>query len=680
MGVGVLAVAGLLVAFVPRAGAQPPRSVPLQGSISPAAGNKSLIPIGGSASVGFELVLSPRDVPGAQALAQAVSTPGSASYRQYLTPAQWEARFSPTSGEIGEVRAWLRSQGLRARSVSADRLTIDVSGSTARVEQAFNTALAYRVVRGQRLQLAERDLSVPSTLAGIVVGALGVNQTPSTPSDVVSAARRVASAGSSPRRIQPPPGRVVAPPCSGFYGQAFDTTSPPYGHGYSHPLPTAVCGYTPAQIRQAYGVSGLVNARVSGTGQTVAIIDAYSSPTLLTDAQSYARLNDPTHPLATAQFSEMGGRRFNSKSICDASGWFGEQALDVEAVHAVAPGAHIVYYGTKNCLASLYDALRTVVDRHAAEVVNASWGDNAGDVLDDGGTRTAVDNTLMMAAATGVSVVFASGDNGDEFTTTGTVAPDYPASSPWATAVGGTTLESGFGIGEYGWSTASSELCTQALVGLAGCSAARVNTWLAPAFQEGSGGGTSFHYAQPAYQAGVVPPSLSTSNAAEVGPAPKRVEPDVSMDGDPATGLLVGMTQTFPSGHHYSQLRAGGTSLSTPLFAGIVALADQLAGKSMGFLNPALYTLARSQSGVLYDVGAAPLQAQSLTQYLNSLSASGGLEVTTRIVDYQGSEAYCAPAGRCASRTVAIAAGRGYDDMTGVGVPRTGFVPALAKL
>jgi subtilase family serine protease len=629
--------------------------------------------------VGFELVLSPRDPAGAQALALAVSTPGAASYRQYLTPAQWEARFSPTPREIAEVRAWLRSQGLRTRSVSADRLTIDVSGPSARVEQAFNTALAYRVVRGQRLQLAERDLSVPSTLAGIVVGALGVNQTPSTPSDVVSAVRRVESAGSSARRIQPPAGQVTATPCSSFYGQAFDTTSAPFGHGYGHPLPTVVCGYTPAQIRQAYGVSGLVNVGDNGTGQTVAVIDAYSSPTLLSDAQNYARLNDPTHPLATSQFSEMGGRTFNNKSACDASGWFGEQALDVEAVHAVAPGAHIVYYGAKNCLASLYDALRTVVDRHVAEVVNASWGDNAGDVLDDVGTRTAVDNTLMMAAGTGVSVVFAIGDNGDEFTTTGTVSPDYPASSPWATAVGGTTLEDGFGIGEYGWSTATSQLCTRALVGLPGCSSA-LNTWPAPAFLEGSGGGTSFHYAQPAYQAGVVPPSLSTSNAAKVGPAPKRVEPDVSMDGDPGTGLLEGVTETFPTGVHYGQLRAGGTSLSAPLFAGMVALADQWAGKSMGFLNPALYTLAKSQSGVLYDVGAGPLQAQSMTRYLNSVNASGGLNVITRIVDYQGTETYCAPAGGCASRTVAIAAGRGYDDMTGVGVPRTGFVPALAKL
>ncbi len=644
-----------------------------------------MVPEAAGSAVDFELVLHPRDLPTAQALALAVSTPGNASYRQYLTPEQWEARFSPTPGEVGEVRAWLHSQGLRVRSVSADRLAIEVAGTSGRVEHAFDTTLAYHVVQGARLQLAETNLSVPQALAGIVAGALGVNETPATPrSGAVGRGRSSRSSGSlaasKAYRIRPPPAQVSAIPCGTFYGQAFDTTSPPYGNGYGHPLPYVVCGYTPVQIRRAYGVTGLVNLGDNGTGQTVAIIDAYASPTLLSDAQRYARINDPTHPLASSQFSEVGAHRFNDKSVCDASGWFGEESLDVESVHAVAPGARIIYDAAKNCLHPLYDALRTVVDRHLAEVVSASWGDDAGDYLDDVGTRTAVDDTLMMAAGTGVSVVFASGDNGDEFAATGVVAPDYPASSPWATAVGGTTLEMGFGIGEFGWSTQSSYLCTQALVGMTGCSAATVGTWLALAFPSGSGGGTSYRYPQPAYQTGVVPLALATRNSATVGPAPKRVEPDVSMDGDPGTGMLEGVTEAFPDGAHYGQYRVGGTSLSAPLFAGVVALADQWARRSLGFLNPALYSLEKSRSGVLFDVTAGPTQAQTMMQYANGVNASSGLDVTTRIVDYQGPETYCAPSGACASRDVALSTVRGYDDMTGVGVPRTGFVPALAKL
>lgn len=680
---GILAAFGLTTVSAPPAGAQPAGTAPVQGTASPAAGRgRSLGPVAADSTVDFELVLNPRDAAGAQAEALAAATPGSPSYRRFLTPEQWESRFSPTRHQVAQVTAWLHTQGLRVRSISADRLAIEVSGSGAGVEQAFDTNLDYRSIDGQRLREAETNLSVPSTLAGIVVGALGVNDTPSTPRNTVGSppGQRPAPTASGARRVRPPPGTTSPAPCGSFYGQAFDTTTPSYGHGYVQPLPYVPCGYTPAQIRQTYGVQGLVNFGDNGTGQTVAVIDAYASPTLLSDAQRYAQINDPTHPLVSSQFSELLAHSFTAKSSCDAGGWFGEESLDVEAVHAVAPGAHIVYVGAKNCFRSLYDMLRTVVDRHVADVVSASWGDNGGDVLDDAGTRSAVDDILMMAAGTGVSVVFASGDNGDEFSAVGVASPDYPASSPWATGVGGTTLEIGFGIGEYGWSTATSYLCTELLVGLAGCSPATLNTWLSPVFDGGSGGGTSYRYPQPSYQAGVVPPGLATRNAAVTGPTPMRVVPDVAMDADPGTGMLEGLTQTFPGGVHYGQFRIGGTSLSTPLFAGVVALADQYAGGSLGFLNPALYTLAREHSPVLLDVVPGPSQAQSRVDDANSVDVSGGLLFTTRIVDYQGTETYCSDTGSCADHAVSISTARGYDDMTGIGAPRVGFVPALAKL
>ena len=218
----------------------------------------------------------------------------------------------------------------------------------------------------------------------------------------------------------------MAPPCGQFYGQKFDTTDPSFGAGFLDPLPYVGCGYTPAQMRAAYGTTGLVAQGDTGAGQTVALIDAYASPTLLSDAQTYARRNDPGHPLAASQFSEITARSFGDVGSCSASGWYGESALDVEAVHAMAPGAHILYVGTKDCNLPLYDALRTVVDRHLADIVTASWSDEAGDVTDDAGRRASVDNTLVMAASTGVSVVFASGDDGDEYANTGDVAPDYP--------------------------------------------------------------------------------------------------------------------------------------------------------------------------------------------------------------------------------------------------------------
>ena len=438
-------------------------------------------------------------------------------------------------------------------------------------------------------------------------------------------------------------------------------------------------------MRESYGVAGLVDGGDNGTGQTVAVIDAYASPTLLSDAQHYAALNDPAHPLAASQLTEVVARSFNDTRDagalgCSTSDAYLEQALDVEAVHAMAPGAHILYVGAKNCNAPLYDALRKVVDHHLANIVTASWGDDAGDVLDDAGLRASVDDTLMMAAGTGVSVMFSSADDGDGFSDTGVVAPDFPASSPWVTAVGGTTLEAGFGVGELGWSTALSFLCTQPTDQIPGCSPALSGTWLTPTYFEGSGGGTSYHYPQPSYQAGVVPLALATRNSAVVGSTPMRVEPDVSMDGDPNTGLLVGLTQSFPDGTaRYGQMRLGGTSLASPLFAGLVALADQAAGRSLGFLNPALYQLHRSQPAVIDDVVTGS-QAQRLVRYADGLDTVNGLEVLTSIVDYQGPETYCATPGSCVTRSVSLSTAPGYDDLTGLGTPASGFVPALAKL
>jgi subtilase family serine protease len=336
----------------------------------------------------------------------------------------------------------------------------------------------------------------------------------------------------------------VAQPCGQYYNQQLDTQFPAYGQGYPANPPWAVCGYVPAQFRLAYGLT----TPDSGAGVTVAIVDAYTSPTLFSDAHRYAKDNDPGNPLKAAQFSELTPKSYNDAgpNVCDAPGWYGEQTLDVEAVHATAPGASILFAGAKNCEDGLITTLNKVIQNHLADVVTNSYGDDAGDVLDSAGDRAVYDDMLQMAAGTGISVLFSSGDSGDEFTTVGAVAADYPASSPYATAVGGTTLaigSDGSRSAEYGWSTARSFLCNAAYVAAGGCTASQENTWLPIdlSLDGGSGGGTSSVYPQPSYQAGVVPNSLSEANSS----SPMRVEPDISMEADPATGMLVGETQTF---------------------------------------------------------------------------------------------------------------------------------------
>jgi len=668
------AVIAALAIAAPAAVASP--GVALRDSQSPAAARTpSVGSVPGATRMDFEVDLKLTDQAGAEALAQAVATPGNAAYGHYLTPAQWEARFSPTAGDVAQVRSFLTRSGLAAGAVSADRTAITVSGTAQQVEHAFGTSLSYHRVQGARRLLADRALSVPASIAGIVGGVTGVNQTVATPDNTLGGP--AASPQASANAPQPP-GFRVGPPCGTYSGQRIDFGLPQFP-GYNADPPWAVCGYTGPQFRSAYHLSGSAN----GAGVTVAIVDAYASPTLLSDAHQFAALNDPSNPLKASQFSELLAGNFNLQGICEANGWYGEETLDVEAVHDTAPGANILVGAARNCLTTgLNNTLRRIVDGHLASVISNSYGDDGGDVLDSADDRQSTDNILLMADATGVSVMFSSGDDGDEFTTVGAVAADYPASSPYATAVGGTTLQIGSAgqrIGEFGWSTGRAWYCngTAASAAVGICTSDQLGTWLPvdPTLPSGGGGGgTSVVYPQPAWQKGVVPAALSQRN----GSAPMRVEPDISMEGDPATGMLVGETQTFPEGVHYDQYRIGGTSVASPLMAGVVARADQLAGRSLGFLNPKLY--AQYGSTAALDDVTATHQVMSRSDFANSLDSSEGFLFSSRVIDYQGQEEFCdLSTNQCSTRQVALSATPGYDSMTGLGSPGPSFVPALSQ-
>lgn len=707
---------GLSAGAVSAAGA--PATVPLPGSAPQAASPEAQAALGeqveatpAQAPVEFAVGLQPSDLAGALAFARAVSDPGSASYRRFLTPAQWEKRFSPTKASVDAVSAWLRSQGIAVEGVSPDRLTIQASATAATIEKAFGTGLAQYRLRGRTLRASTGALSVPASIAPLIAGVSGVDQRPNRPAALKGSDLSESEAKGEPgsgaeaplaapkisarakkkagKEIPQPPGFRNAPPCSSYYGQAGDTSDPPYGGGFPSPLPYAPCGYTPPQLQSAYGLSSQIAGGIDGRGVTVAIVDAYASPTLLADAQQYSSRNQPTQPLQSSQYSQLLAKKFTNVTACEASEWFGEQTLDVEAVHATAPGAHILYVGAKNCEAAMFEAVQQVVDGHLADIVTNSWGDDGGDVLDSAGTRRAFDNVLLMAQGTGIGVQFSSGDEGDEFANLGATVADYPSSSPYQTAVGGTSLQvgqAGNRLGELGWSTSLSELCTPLLLEeeLPGCTKGKLGSWVPKApgeYDYGSGGGTSYVYPEPWYQEGVVPAALANRNRKATGEA-NRVEPDVSMDADPTTGMLVGETQAFPDGTYYDQYRIGGTSLSSPLFAGVMADADQAAGAPLGFVNPLLYRLAAAPgayAGTFYDVAPAGLQADVRNDYLDGVDAGEGILTSVRVLDYEGREQFCKRPSKCSSQKVALNVAPGFDSMTGIGAPGGGLIAALAK-
>jgi subtilase family serine protease len=324
------------------ASASPPARVTLSGTAAPSQARTHHVgSVSDSSAVNFQVVLNLQDRSGAQALVQSISTPGSADYRQYLTQSQWEARFSPTQDQVNQVTSWLQSQGFSVGTVAKDRTTISASGTAAEVESAFGTNLQKYQLNGQTLRMATTDLSVPSSLSGIVAGTIGVNQTVATTShagnpDIPGQSGVNNAAASSPNQFPPAPAAFIpAPPCSTFYGEQLTKTSPPFGNGYPRTVPDVVCGYTPPQYRSAYGVG----TGATGRGVTVAIIDAYGSSTIASDATRYFRQNDPGNSFSKANFSQTDATPFDDEDVCDASSWLVEQAIDVEAVHATAPNA-----------------------------------------------------------------------------------------------------------------------------------------------------------------------------------------------------------------------------------------------------------------------------------------------------------------------------------------------------
>jgi len=641
-------------------------------------------PVSASTPVTFDLVLKLRHASAARSLLRAVSTPGTAHFRHFLRPSQWEARFSPSAAQVRQVTRWLRSEGFTVGAVPRDRLVVPAAGTAAQVESAFSTSLEKYVVEGHTVRQASSNVSIPRTLAGIVSGMLGINQHIATATNVagdpdIPGALGTAGSSSSDQYPPPPAAFLPAPPCSSYFGKLSTTLSPPFGNGYPNSVPDEVCGYKPDQLRQAYGVAG----GMMGKGATIGIVDAFGSFYMPNDAAVYASKNDPGYPFSLADYTQNLNMPFSDEAAC--GDWSTEQAIDIESAHALAPFAHIVYDGAATCFDSdLFTAEQQLVDNGNVNIISNSWGDPAGDLLDSSSDQTAFNNLFMMAGTEGISILYASGDWDDNFYLTGVSAPAFPESSPYDTAVGGTTTEIGQDgriSAEYGWDTGRSVLCTANIEGSwPGCSASTLNTWLPASMDGASGGGTSYQYAEPYWQQPVVPASLADRNSGDTGEA-NRVIPDISADADPSTGFLIGVTETFPDGTvQYGQPRYGGTSLASPIFAGIVADAVSKAGTPMGFLNPTLYGLDRNTPSAIVDILSPGKQGIYRRDYASTYLGSGaqGFISSFRELYYLGPETYCDGTGECYSRQQPLREGKGYDSLTGLGAPSTSFIKALS--
>jgi subtilase family serine protease len=574
-------------------------------------------------NVGFRVYLGWQDATAAEALARAVSDPRSASYGQYLTPAQFRRQFAPPQAQVGAVQSWLKSQGFTVDYTPANNHYVAAEGTVAQAAAAFGAGFGMYTVNGQTVRSPSADLSIPASLATFVNGVIGLDDS----------AVFVTPYNGSGKNASPSPGFRNAPPLSAYYGQLASPYAFPTGFtdvALPH-VPWTIAGHTPDQIKGAYGLA----SGYDGAGQTVAIIDAYASPTILQDVNQWSQ-NRGLPTMSTSQLVQVvppGVYKRPQNPAQDPQGWYGEETLDVEAVHGMAPAAKIVFVGAPNNYQDLDAAMNHVVDQHLAQIVTNSYG-FATELLPPGYVKP-FEDTLIQAAIQGIGVYFSSGDNGDETARFGFATPDWPASSPWVTSVGGTSLgvdQANARVIETGWGTSNYNCDTTSL-------ACTRTGWL-----YGAGGGVSRIFAEPAYQSAA---GLSLSG---------RGVPDVAAVGDPQTGYLVGQTQAFPDGNYYAEYRIGGTSLSSPIFAGLVALLDQAAGHAHGFANPLFY----QNPGAFYDVGSVKT-AVARRNFVNSVDASAGTVDRLRTFDdYSGSPTQHT--------------GAGWDNVTGLGVPNSSFL------
>ena len=390
------------------------------------------------------------------------------------------------------------------------------------------------------------------------------------------------------------------------------------------------------------------------------------------DADEYAtRHGDKA--FRPGQYSEIvtPGQWTDQDACGGPDGWAGEEALDVESVHGMAPDANVLYIGANSCFdtagggvaanGGLLDSLQLVVDHHLADMVSNSWGevmhylDPSGNPVDmDPSLIQVYEQTFQKGAAEGIGFYFSAGDCSDDNPASGCGADagssrsqaEYPTSSPWVTSVGGTSIAIGADKKiqfQTSWQTSSSSLAT-------GNAA-----WTPASYLYGGGGGTSDVFAQPWYQSWTVPSSLSGTLLNGTATSPRRVVPDVAAYGDPSTGFLQGYTQQLPDGTTgYAESRIGGTSLAAPTFVGIQADAQQAQGGPIGFANPEIYL--RATFGLFTDVTDHP-------------------RTNTPLAVVRG--AATAPSLRLFGDGVDLHATQGYDNATGVGSPNGRYLASF---
>jgi kumamolisin len=467
--------------------------------------------------------------------------------RRVLSREELASAHGAREDDIQAVRAFAAEYGLEVGDVDPARRSIALRGTVDALARAFGAQglglfqhPTAGVYRGR-----QGALTVPEELAGVITGVFGIDERPQ------------------------------ARPHLRFCAESAQASS-----------------YTPVEVARAYGFP----AGLTGAGQTVAVIElagGYSEA----DLSAYFSTLELPAPQVTAVGVDNGS---NAPRVNEGAD--GEVMLDIEVLGAVAPGASIVVYFANTSDQGFLDAVSTAVHdtAHKPSVVSISWGGPEDSWTQQ--ARTQMEQILTEAAALGVTVTVAAGDEGStDGVNDGRQHVDFPASAPHALACGGTSLRiegaqiasetvwndragggaggtSGAGTGASGEGAGGGSTGAGGTGGGGSGAGSEGGQGEEGGGGGATGGGVSIEFPLPSYQSAAgVPPNVNTG---QVG----RGVPDVSADADPETGYSIrvdGVQQTI-----------GGTSAVAPLWAGLVALINQALGKPVGFLQPQLYATA----------------------------------------------------------------------------------------
>lgn len=551
----------------------------------------------------------------------------SANYHKWLTPSQFKAQFAPTAQDLAAVQEFLTSHNLTVTSVGPNNHFVVARGTVADAQLAFNTQIHRMMVSGKMHRMNATEPRIEGPAAALISTVQGLNDFEYR-TNVRRAANPITGQVYDAIRISPAGKPVANAAATGIGGsnnglffsgqclrppQSLTLKSPGgfpaavyvgnrYGADISSPQPNLPpCGYDAAQMQTAYGLNPLYTKGLNGAGQTIVIVDAFGSNTIVDDANLFSSLNGlPLLTPANFQIVDSDGpATCTATNACFPSNANLETTLDVEWAHAIAPGANIVLVLAPDItLSSLDTANIFAIENGLGNVISNSFGISEIALAEFAPSELVLENEISEAAASlGIAQNVSTGDSGDNLDLDNaefginSVSVDADGDSPFATAVGGTStflnsqnnieLQTGWGLNvtQLTGATPTSPAVPPLLFG----------------FQEGGGGGTSAVYAQPAFQKGLR--------------GKFRQVPDISMNGDPQTGAEIVITPDGVLADGTFVGVAGGTSLSCPMFSALWSIANQanaaVGGGSLGQAAPLLYELG---GNAITDVNVLPIQ------------------------------------------------------------------------